>query len=203
MEAVPIAFPLDGTGTLRGHRYRAGQREAVLVHDGDGDLDDWTPLVPVLLEEGTSVLSFDLPGHGLSDGRWDPARSPAAVRAALDVARSDGAESLALVGAGVGAAAAIVAAGNAPVEAVVALSPRAPVPELAGEALREARAPKLIICGGLDKPAAEEAREVFRLVVGAKLLEPFPVQEQGVALIEGSWGDHVVEQILSFLRFYL
>src|SRR2546429_9510132 len=111
--------------TLRGERSDAGDRWTVLVHGEGRDLDAWRPLAMWLGERGFSALAFDLPGHGASDDPWDPALAVPAVLAAIDFARSQGAQRVHLVGEGAGAIAALAAAAGPaqPVASIAGLSP--------------------------------------------------------------------------------
>jgi Alpha/beta hydrolase family len=57
----------------------------LMLHEPGVDLDNLRWLADRMVAAGVSVLSIDLPGHGLSDGdRLVPAHGRAAVRAALD-----------------------------------------------------------------------------------------------------------------------
>jgi pimeloyl-ACP methyl ester carboxylesterase len=57
----------------------------LMLHEPGADLDNLRWLGDRLVAAGVSVLSIDLPGHGLSDGdRLVPAQGWSAVRAALD-----------------------------------------------------------------------------------------------------------------------
>jgi putative phosphoribosyl transferase len=76
-------------------------------------------------------------------------------------------------GASTGAAAALVAAGNAPqnISAVVSRGGR---PDLAGPALNEVQAPTLLIVGGDDPRVVELNREALNELPGEKRLEIIP-----------------------------
>lgn len=199
MPTMPVEFPTSDGLLLRGHRSGDTKRWAILVHGEGQDLDAWRGLLGPLRRAGFSVLAFDLRGHGASDDPWDPGRAPADVLAALTFAESQGAGRLLLVGAGVGAAAALVAAGARHVSAVVVLSPRCKLPEAT---LRQSKAPKLVIVGSLDREAAREAEVVYRRSIGWRLLESPPVEEQGTDLLTSAWGEHVREHLLAFLGRY-
>jgi alpha-beta hydrolase superfamily lysophospholipase len=202
-QTVPVSFPAAGGLLLRGHRYGLGQGWAVLVHDEGEDLDTWRPLVGELLALGLCVLAFDLRGHGTSDDPWEPRRAFSDVLAALRFARSEGAHRLYLVGAGLGATAALAAGGRRKVEALVLYSPQAELEGISPEVLRAARAPKLIIVGGLDQAAAAAASDVLRRTIGWGVLESPPVESQGAALLASDWSEHVIEHTVAFLRDYL
>jgi alpha-beta hydrolase superfamily lysophospholipase len=192
MPARPVELRSGDGLTLRGQQHGAGDRWAVLVHDAGRDLDAWRGLIGALRRTGLCVLSFDLRGHGASDDPWEPARSPADVLAAIDHAVSEGARTVYLIGAGAGATAALAAAGSK-VRALVALSPRAERPGLP---------PDAILVGTGDPRAAGEADSVFRRSVGWTVVAALPVEAQGTDLIVSSWGSHVREHVLAFLRDY-
>jgi len=200
--ATPVDVLLPDGLVLRGQRYGEGSRWVILVHDTGEDLDAWQPLVRPLVREGYSVLAFDLRGHGISDGEWEPERLVDDVLAVLALASARGAERLYVIGGGAGATAAIAAAGAQEVRALVALSPRSGLEGLSPDAIRRSRAPKLVIAGSKDADAAEQATWVARRVLGWCVQESPPVSEQGTALLRSAWGDHVREHVLAFLRDY-
>jgi hypothetical protein len=204
MRAVPVEIHISESLVLRGERYGEGsERWAILVHEECRDLDAWRGLLEPLLELGLTVLAFDLPGHGVSTGSWEPGCLPAWLLAVLDYAGSEGARSLYLLGAGAGATAAVVVAGERDVQAVVALSPLAELPGVPAEALRESAVPKLIIAGSEDGTRAEEAADVYGRAIGWGVLQTAPVAEQGTYLLESEWAEHVTENTIAFLRDYL
>ena len=200
--ATPVDVLLPNGLVLRGQRYGEGSRWVVLVHDTGEDLDAWQPLVRPLVREGYCVLAFDLRGHGISDGEWEPERLVDDVLAVLTLASARGAERLYVIGGGAGAAAGLAAAGAQEVRALVALSPRSGLEGVSPDAIRRSRAPKLVIAGSKDADAAEQATWVARRVLGWCLQESPPVAEQGTALLRSAWGDHVREHVLAFLRDY-
>jgi pimeloyl-ACP methyl ester carboxylesterase len=188
---------------LRGQRFgECSERWAVLVHEEGRDLDAWRTLVGRLAELNLCVLAFDLAGHGASDDPWEPGRLPADVLAVLRFAESHGARRVSVVAAGAGATAALAAAGEFEVQAIVALSPRAGLDGLDPEAIRETLAPKLIIVGSQDAVAAAEADNVFRRSIGWSLLQSLPTEIQGTALLQSAWAQQVAENALAFLRDY-
>jgi dienelactone hydrolase len=204
MRTTPLEIHISEQLVLRGQRYgEPGDRWAVLVHEEGRDLDAWNGLAGPLAGLGLCVVAFDLAGHGTSDDPWDPRCLRAHVLEALGLAESAGATGLYLVGAGTGATAALAAAAEREVQAIVALSPRAELDGVSREAIRETEAPKLIIVGGEDAVAAEEAADIFRRAVGWGLLQTLPTETQGTALLASNWAEQVVESTLAFLRDYL
>jgi pimeloyl-ACP methyl ester carboxylesterase len=175
----------------------------VLVHDVARDLDDWRELAITLAESGLCVLAFDLPGHGASDDPWDPALAAPAVSAALDFARSAGASRVHIVGAGVGAMAALAAA-SASAEEVASAALLSPRPQDNGATVGEvgeARLPRLILVGSLDEAALSGAEAVFRAAIGPCELAQIPVSAQGASLLS-EWGGQAAEKVLAHLGRY-
>jgi pimeloyl-ACP methyl ester carboxylesterase len=195
---TPVEFAGPNARTLRGLRSGETDPWIVLVHDEDRDLDGWLQLAGWLADHGVSVLAFDLPGHGASDDPWEPTLAVAAVRSAVDFAISEGSRRPHLVGAGIGATAALVAAADPErhIASIAAFSPHLDerVAELAH--LREPTAPKLIFVGSHSEKALQEAEAVFRASVGPCQMVKFPVAEQGADLVAGKWGPHAREKVL-------
>jgi pimeloyl-ACP methyl ester carboxylesterase len=80
---------------------------------------------------------------------------------------------ISLFGASTGAAAALVAAAQLP-QAIAAVVSRGGRPDLAGEALKEVRAPTLLIVGGADYGVIELNRDAFAVLTCEKQLEIVP-----------------------------
>jgi alpha-beta hydrolase superfamily lysophospholipase len=184
---------------LRGLRLGSDERCAILVHGEGQDLDAWGSLTGWLGTHGLCVLAFDLPGHGASDGDWEPALATESVLAAVDFARSEGAGQLHLIGAEAGGLAVLAAAARAGHEAasVVALSPTTDERVASLTEIREARAPKLILVGSRDRDGVEEAEAVYRGAIGHCELTRFPVSARGTGLLTCDWGSHVREKVLA------
>lgn len=201
--AVPVELPGPGGGTLRGLRFGEGERWAVLVHDLARDLDDWRQLAITLAESGLCALAFDLPGHGASDDPWEPALAAPAVTAAIAFARSAGARRIHLVGAGVGAMAALAAASGSAEEVASAalLSPRQQDDGATVGEVGEARLPRLILVGSLDEGSLSGAEAVFRAAIGPCELVQIPVSAQGASLLS-EWAGQAGEKVVAHLVRY-
>jgi pimeloyl-ACP methyl ester carboxylesterase len=78
-----------------------------------------------------------------------------------------------LFGASTGAAAALVAAAQLP-QAIAAVVSRGGRPDLAGDALKEVRAPTLLIVGGADYGVIELNRDAYDVLTCEKKLEIVP-----------------------------
>jgi len=181
---------------LRGHLRVTGRHGVLIVHGTGEDLDSIEPVALDLARAGLTTISFDLRGHGASDG--DPDRS----RAAADVERmtqelrrlAPGHHFLVAIGASAGP---VLATGGATVpEAIVLVSPTldgsSMVPPRAG-------APVAIVVGG-HSPAAVRAAELVRdHVPGHCTTIRLPTSDQGSAMLRGDLRVQAIEQIRLFL----
>jgi pimeloyl-ACP methyl ester carboxylesterase len=185
--------------TLRGQLWPAGEDWVILVHDAGEDLDAWDDFPAELFGRGFTVLTMELRGHGLSDGPWLAEYADRDVEAALHYAAGHGAFTTTVIGAGVGATAALIAAGRVPVTSLALLSPRATLAGHAEEEMRRCVAPKLIVAGAADTAACEEAERLRALAIGWLLYVNVPGAEHGTALIAGTQATGVRQHILGSL----
>jgi pimeloyl-ACP methyl ester carboxylesterase len=81
--ARPFLVP-SGPYLLRGYRYPGSGPTVVLTHGWQGSAASWFRLVPLLLEAGFSVLTFDAPGHS---GRPRVATLPLYAQGLADVVK--------------------------------------------------------------------------------------------------------------------
>lgn len=63
-----VAIPSGAVLNLQGYRWGSGARTVLLVHGWGGNVGDFRPLVPLLVDAGFSVVALDLPAHGTSEG---------------------------------------------------------------------------------------------------------------------------------------
>jgi pimeloyl-ACP methyl ester carboxylesterase len=115
----------DGTA-IGGAVFGQGDTAVILVHGSGQDLCDWMSFVPKVAGLGVTVVPYDLRGRGTSGGsRTDVDPLPGDLAAVVDAVRERGAERVVLVGTSLGAATALVSAGDIQpaVDAVVAVSP--------------------------------------------------------------------------------
>jgi pimeloyl-ACP methyl ester carboxylesterase len=189
---APIEIAVEDGITLRGETRPGGRLWAVLVHDQGEDLDHWRNVPEQLARLGVGVIAIDLRGHGGSDGRADPASVRDDLEAAIDAARSGGAEAVVAVAAGATAA---VALNQSSADAVVAITPTLPDTD----PLPERPFARLLVV--TREPAAEAAASELQAQPGRRtLVARVPVDDTGLALLAGDWGSNVVSYILAFVR---
>jgi alpha-beta hydrolase superfamily lysophospholipase len=196
---------------LVGHRFggqKPGARTAVvLAHMSAGDLCQWVPYARGLARQGFFVFPFDFRGHGFSEGRENHGRSAADVAAAVRAVRKLGARKVIVVGASLGAIAALVAAPNLrpAVDGIVSVSAPATI---AGQlnalpTVPRIRVPTLYLAAKQDQSSpydfAADAQTLFDATgTDAKRLEVLPGSLHGVFLVSGSAS--VRSLLLAFAR---
>ncbi len=172
--------------------YRADADTApavVLVHMFTRTRDDWRRFAERLQFSGITALAIDLRGHGGSAGASAPSAAMALdVQAAIDflAAEADG-RGLAVVGASLGATAALMAAAESTrVRGVALLSPAADYRGVRLEpALRKYGSRPMLLVTGSDDPYAR--RTVQGIVAGAAAAREervSPVAAHGTQLVD-------------------
>lgn len=154
----------------------------VLVHMYTRTGNDWRPFAERLQAAGMTALAIDLRGHGGSGGLSAPAPAMALdVQAAIGfLAGQRGVRGIAVVGASLGASAALMAAAETPVVRGVALL--SPASDYRGvridAALRKYAARPMFLVASTEDPLA--ARTVRGLVGGTP---PVAAREQRLSLV--------------------
>lgn len=180
--AAPVQLRASDGVTIAATWYDAGESApaVVLVPMYTRTRDDWRGFAERLNAAGLSALAIDLRGHGGSGGASAPAPAMALdVRAAVDfLAARQGVRGIAIVGASLGASAALLAAADAP--AVRGLGLLSLVSDYRGvridAAVKKYGARPLFLVASTDDPLA--ARTLRGLVA-----EPVPSREQRLSLV--------------------
>lgn len=192
LEAVEIGT-LDGV-VLRGEFLPGGRDFAILVHDLRGDLDAWRPLAASLVAHGLAVLTFDLRGHGGSDGNFDETMTEADLRTTIAWAQRRGAKRIYLGSIGTSAGS-VLEVGEQRAEAVFLVGP-------SGAGLeRTCPLPRLVIVVSGDSVQADAAR-ALRKSPGESVIVHISPDSGGASLLNSTWGPNVRDYVLAFLRQY-
>lgn len=187
------------------HRWGAGKTAVVLVHQSGADLCQWAPYATRLAGLGYRAFALDLRGNGRSQYRPLPAglRFTADIAAVVKEARREGATRVFVVGASLGANAAVVAAANIRplITGVVSLSAPGTFRLDAVSAAKHLQVPALFVASQVDEGGiyATDAKTMFDATpVTDKSVAIVPGGKHGVALVAGPGG--VRSLVESFLR---
>jgi pimeloyl-ACP methyl ester carboxylesterase len=178
----------DGV-TLRGELRGRGSDVVVLVHGRGRDLDSWWVLASTLAGDGLRVVSYDLRGHGGSEGEPDAARDERDLEEVVRVARASGADRLFLGAEGSSVRAALAVAERVDATALFALEPLGdpeslpPVPSVA----------KLVLLEAVPRRKAE----AWHVLAGRSIVVSLPVRGP---LLDSDWGRNVCDQVVRWLR---
>ncbi len=177
----------------------------VFVHEPGSDIDEWRPLTTALAPEGWNLLALDLPGHGGSEGEWDPAAGPDQVELAVGYARRSGAAHVCVVAPGVGAMWALEAVARAlddpglPLaDSLVLVSP-GPIGDADPDRIRGEGLAKTILAGSLA-PGVEDAFTLLQASIGWTVAVRFPTDERGAALFAGPHAVNAADKVAAFVR---
>jgi pimeloyl-ACP methyl ester carboxylesterase len=190
IEAVEIATS-DGS-ILRGELRRGEADWVILVADLGEDLDAWHALPDRLARQGMTVLTFDLRGHGGSDGDADPSRTATDVADVIGFAQATGADRIYVGAAGATTGPVLRACEGSRCEGLFALAPR-------GEGLDRSSIPKLAVIGSRD-PTQEAAGAELGRSGGWPVVIRLPVRDRGCEILRGDWGANVQDSVSAFLR---
>jgi esterase/lipase len=167
--ARTLRFETGDGVTLDGAIVGSGPVGAVLIHEYPGPMCGWWPYAAYLARHGVRALLFDLRCFGSSGCDTGRGHATADVAAAMQALREDGARSVALVGASMGGAIAVVAAARLHPAALVDLSGERDTATLtpgiranAGAAARDVTAPALFAVARNDRYVpVSDMRAVF------------------------------------------
>lgn len=174
--------------SLGGIELGGGTTGIVLSHQLDQTTCSWLPYGNELADAGYRVLAYDFAGNGVSASPPDDDTMDANVLAAAAFLRKEGATSIVLMGASMGATASIVAgsAASPKVAGVISLSgPSTWNEENALDAAKQLSVPVLYIAGANDDPQfAVAARKMYDATPGtAKTLVIADSDRHGALLL--------------------
>jgi pimeloyl-ACP methyl ester carboxylesterase len=208
-DSRPVSFDSADGVELQGRLFGDGSTAVVLSHMRPADQRSWFDFANRLAEQGYLVLTYDFRGYcpggegGCSQGEPDIAAIWRDVLGAEDFVRSQGATTVALVGASMGGTASLVAAGQAgeDVEVVVTLSAPESIEGLVADAalLQREQANKLFIAGTGDASAAASAQHLGDIAPPPKRVAIIPTDEHGTDLLTGARGEEVQRLIETYL----
>ena len=195
---------------LEGRLFGEGTTAVVLSHMRPADQRSWFAFADRLADEGYLVLTYNFRGTcpggqgGCSQGDLQISAIWQDVLGAMDFVRTQGATTVALVGASMGGTASLVAAGQegSDVAAVITLSAPTSIEGLDANAglLQRVGANKLFIAGVGDAPAAASAEDLYEISPPPKRVEISPADDHGTDLLTGSQGEAIQRLIETYLE---
>ena len=190
--AAPVSLKAADGATVVAHESGQGTKGVLLLHDAGRSANDWTLVRTRLEDKGYRVLALDLRGHGESVallGATEPdwAAMTQDVQAAVARLRKQGAKSITIIGAGLGANLAMAhAAADPAIESLVLLSPGLNIkgyrPSQTVQLVAER--PILLAAGEGDSMAVNTVKYLNNQVKGKKRMVVLPGDRAGATLLD-------------------
>jgi len=184
---------------------RGPDRLVIYLHEFRGDQSEWWPHAEGQRAPAVSSMTLDFRGHGASTGDGiDVEGMIHDVIAAVNFARDRGFQRVMLVGAGMGAAVAIVAAVEVPDVTVIGLSTPADFDALDTVAVVELVADRVQLIAMRDDISAADSLRRFRGLpnVDSTTARLYPGSSHGVAILEGRSGADIRERFDELLATF-
>ena len=187
-----------GTVALSGFAFGSGDTAVVLAHMSGGVKEDWIDVAIALAENGVMSFPFDFRGYAGQDGK--PDRKVAAdLTAAVEAVRSRGASRVYVVGASMGAAAALEVAAREDLAGVVSVSSPVKFPGVnARRAAERIDEPSLFVTAEDDDPYAADAKTLSGAAGGR--LVTYDGDEHGTELLTGDHAEELTALIIEFVN---
>ena len=198
-DGIPIAATLFGDGDL----------PVLLLHMGKGLATnntqiDWHPVARRLASDGYAALTIDFRGRGESGGEFENDPVILDALAALDFLQQRGFNRYVCMGAGLGGTACMVMALTEPPAGLVVLSSSlfvGPINSIEEADLALLSMPKLFAYGEKDGFGFPDAmKDIYRRAAEPKELITCDSAAHGSALLYGSCGEEMYQQILSLIQ---
>lgn len=214
-DSHPVTFRTSDGVQLAGRLFGPDTAGAgvVLSHMVPSDQSAWFDFADRLGVAGYRVLTFDLRGvcpggdAGCSMGSKAPQGAWQDVLAAQTYLRTQGVTRIALIGAGLGGTASLVAAAQpaSGLEAVITLSAAASADGLSAgpDVMQTVTAAKLFLAGDDDTLGADSAQAFYDSSLPPKDVELLTTTDQGTDLLTGNQGEKTRNLILGWLARYL
>jgi pimeloyl-ACP methyl ester carboxylesterase len=200
-QPVPVAFATADGLNLEGTMFPAGSTWVVLAHMYPADMISWFDFAAALNEAGFSALAYNNRGYGASEGSRELIDVGTDGRAAVEFARSQGAEQVFFFGASMNGAAALFLGAELDLAGIATLSG---VPEwdntpgLARAA--EITEPAMFVAAEDDGSAVADAEAYADAVSGDWMLSIYPTGGHGTDMFGENPG--LTTMLLDFVEAY-
>jgi len=193
--ATEAQFASEDGATLEARLWDRGtERIAIYLHEFREDQSSWWSFIEQEHPAGVSALTFDFRGHGTSEGELDDIEGMVLdAEAAVAFAREQGYRHVMLVGAGMGAAVALVTAVEVPDVTVVGFSTPADFDALDTVAVVELLDDRVQLIATRDDVSAADSLHKFRALgnVDSTQARLYPGTEHGVDVLQGRTGTEI------------
>ncbi len=196
-KGTAVRFPTPDGQDLAGTLFGEGPTGVVLAHMRGRDQGTWAAFATDAAAAGHRVLTFDFRGYGQSSGTRDTELATD-LRAAIDLMAAEDVNRIVVIGASMGATAAVNVASEAELAGVVSLSAPANFMglEAAGVASQVGE-PLLVVAAEDDAPYADDARAIAE-AAPLPTLEILPGVSHGTNLF-ADHGEALTELLLEFI----
>lgn len=187
-----------GKVSLSGFAFGSGDTAVVLAHMQGGAKEDWIDVAVALAENGVMAFAFDFRGYAGQEGERDQGLV-ADVVGAVEAMRNRGASRVYVVGASMGAAAALAAASREDLAGVVSVSSPARFPGLkVRRAAQQIDEPVLFVAAEDDQPYAQDAQQLAAAAAGE--LVTYEGADHGTDILKGDHRDELTALIIGFVK---
>lgn len=214
-DSVAVTFRSAGGVELAGRLFGDPARArtgVVFAHMLPADQASWFAFADRIAEEGYLALTFDFRGYcpggdaGCSEGEKDVSADAVDLTAAVAFVRTQGVETVAIVGASMGGTAALLVAADQGdrVAAVITLSAPQSIGDLVAgpDVLARISAATLFVAGTGDGAAAAAAQAFAEQARAPRRLEIVTSDDHGSDLLTGNQAEIVRTLLLSELAQY-
>ncbi len=179
-----VRFETSDGVALYGRLFGEGDVGVVLAHMFPADgASSWFDTARLLADEGYLALAFSARGYEGSEGEQDPSTNHLDVRAAYDFLVDRGVTAVALVGASMGATAAIIVASDVEAAALVAVSPAVSFGGMDAEDAASGVDEPTLLMAAEEDAAADSVRRLERDIEGAEAIL-YPGSAHGTMLLD-------------------
>lgn len=187
---------------MRGRLWVRGKTAVVLSHMIGTDQSSWSDLAGHLAARGYTVLTFDFRGVGESSGHFVIRHVSRDTLGAVRFIRRRDPAKVVLIGASIGGTSSLMAAGEAPVDGVVAIASGMTFQGLdVRPYLPRLRMPKLFIVGSGDAPFNQSARTMHARTPHPKRLLEISTAVHGTYMFQTRHKATIYRGIIEFLTF--
>ena len=193
---IEVNFKTSDNGIIYGSLFGKGGKGVILAHGKIFNKESWYEFAEILAENGFQALAFDFRGYGMSKPGKDKDALEFDILGAVDFLRKNGAKEISVVGASMGARAALkagISAKEGDIQKLVLLSP----PPVDG--IEKVKGEKLFIVSK-DEALAPEVKKMFTKASGTKELKMINGSAHAQHIFKTGHKKELEDVIIRFLK---